>query len=142
MPISPPCSCSAPGYCARTGKDMAEAPHLYQLCRTRDDYRALWEARAHGLPSPRPERRPPCCHLEAARFQPLWTFVLRMPAPPWAQVGQEDPRLFSWRGKLHCAYVGGRVFRDAWEGSQMVCRLSEDFQVEASWRCRYQDNQP
>jgi predicted GH43/DUF377 family glycosyl hydrolase len=246
MSLSPPCSCAAPGHCPRTGQDMAASPHLYHLCRTRDDYRALWEATAHGLPPPSPERRPPCRHLGLvldaslspclqaaphqcalhgrctpnappsavagravaccalcpqyeARFEPLlmpdwvrripaeqlhprgrsfnnsicahdgrllmayrvgwedaviglceldaelrplWNTVLRMPPSPWDLMGQEDPRLFCWRGQLHCAYVGGRLVRNVWEGSQMVCRLSKDHQVEACWRCRYEDNQP
>jgi predicted GH43/DUF377 family glycosyl hydrolase len=41
----------------------ADSPHLLHLCRTREDYRELWEAQANGLPPPPPERRFPCRHL-------------------------------------------------------------------------------
>jgi len=36
-----PCSCSEPGYCDRHKRQ--KTPHLWKLCQTRPEYRALWD---------------------------------------------------------------------------------------------------
>ena len=37
-----PCECSGPGWCER--HQMVKTPHWHQLCQTRDNYRAAWDA--------------------------------------------------------------------------------------------------
>src|SRR4051812_20879972 len=39
----PPCQCDVPGHCPRYGRAMEG--RLFELCRTRDDYRRLWDGR-------------------------------------------------------------------------------------------------
>lgn len=44
--MSAPCDCPAAGYCQR--HKMHKDPHLFGLCRTREDYRSLWDKAAAG----------------------------------------------------------------------------------------------
>ena len=37
----PPCLCDKPGYCERHKRK--KTPHLFRLCQTRPEYRALWD---------------------------------------------------------------------------------------------------
>jgi len=39
------CECKYPGYCKR--HKMLKSPHLWELCRTREDYFQAWEG-GHG----------------------------------------------------------------------------------------------
>lgn len=44
--------------------------------------------------------------------------------------GTEDPRLFTWGGRLHVAFVGVKLVDDIVQTSMMVARLSDAFEVE------------
>lgn len=44
--MSAPCTCPLAGYCERHQREKGQ--HLFHLCQTRDDYRALWDAQAEG----------------------------------------------------------------------------------------------
>lgn len=48
--IPPPCTCEAPGFCARHNVD--KGPTWFALCRIREDYRRAWdEGRGPGQPA-------------------------------------------------------------------------------------------
>ncbi len=65
-------------------------------------------------------------------FQPLATVPLDIEHPR-ALSGVEDPRLFSFRGRLHCAFTGVDDAGPARQTHQLVCRLGDDFRVEKVW---------
>lgn len=71
-----------------------------------------------------------------ADYQPRWTRLLDI-THPRAPEGIEDPRLFLFNGRLHCAFTG--LERDAPPRTlhQMVCRLDDQGRVEEVWLPEY-----
>lgn len=48
-----PCSCDSPGWCSRHQRH--KTPYLYQLCQSREDYRALWDRLVAEAPAEPPD---------------------------------------------------------------------------------------
>lgn len=70
-------------------------------------------------------------------FKVLSSAELRLPHP-LAVGGQEDPRLFVHRNKLHVAFVGVRkLASDRTVGRQLIARLSGDLRAEEVWEPQY-----
>ncbi len=74
-------------------------------------------------------------------FQPLWTRPLEL-GHRWAKTAHEDPRLFHFRGQLHCAFLGATWDGRDWHVNQLVCRIGDDFRVEDVWLPEYADRTP
>jgi predicted GH43/DUF377 family glycosyl hydrolase len=70
-------------------------------------------------------------------YQPHWTRPL-CPAHPQAESGLEDPRLFLFRGQLHCAFTGLEGEERPGLIHQLVCRLDEQYGVEEVWLPAYE----
>ena len=70
-------------------------------------------------------------------FQPIWTKQLdtfHINGP----LGSEDPRLFVFADQLHIAFIGYEMLKKQLKIPQLVCRLSDDLNVEDVWLPRYQ----
>jgi predicted GH43/DUF377 family glycosyl hydrolase len=70
-------------------------------------------------------------------YQPRWTRPLAL-AHARAPSGVEDPRLFLYRGRLHCAFTGLEDDGPTRHIHQLVCRLGEDYRPARVWFPRYQ----
>jgi predicted GH43/DUF377 family glycosyl hydrolase len=76
-----------------------------------------------------------------ADFQPRWTRPLEL-GHRWAETAHEDPRLFHFRGRLHCAFLGATWDGRDWHVNQLVCRIGDDYRVEDVWLPEYADRTP
>jgi predicted GH43/DUF377 family glycosyl hydrolase len=72
-----------------------------------------------------------------ADYQPRWTRPLVIEHPR-AAGGVEDPRLFHFRGRLHCAFTGVEHDGSFLRTHQMLCRLDDDLRVEEVWLPGYE----
>ncbi len=74
-------------------------------------------------------------------YQPRWTRPLDL-AHPRAAAGLEDPRLFVFRGRLHCAFTGVEERGGVRYAHQLLCRLDEAYRVEEVWLPEYEGRTP